>query len=546
MSDVCAREDSGARNGDADASEPDGGARKISRRELVLGASASVMSVRAACRAEVPSSATAPERAPRPPGLAQAKAGRELLDLSAVDAVDAMKSGALTAERYAETLLERCARLKALNAFITQEPSLVLEQAREADRRRASGAALGPLHGLPIPVKDSLNTAQYATSGGTPGLRGFRPPADAPLVATLRAAGAIVLGKTNLHELSYGWTSNNLAFGAVHNPYDPTRIPGGSSGGTAVAISTHMAPLGIAEDTEGSIRVPAALCGVMGFRPTTRRYSTVGAIPACSLFDQTGPEARSVADIALFDRVASGDMRAIDALPLKGVRFCVWSGYWFEGLDPEVERITRQAIASLRAAGVEIVEAEVPGLRDLLAHTADSIVDHDVRLELAHYLAVNGANLSFDELIARASPDIRAIFSHEVMLGSPGFVSEATYETAVKVYLPRLRRTFKDYFAKTGAAAILFPTTLVTAPRIGDEGELTVGQRKMSFDVAIGRNIAPGSRTGLPGLVIPTGIAADGLPVSMEFDGPAGTDRTLLGLGLSLERVLGHVRPPPV
>src|SRR5580698_10447843 len=175
MSDVCAREDSGARNGDADASEPDGGARKISRREL--------------------------------------------LDLSAVDAVDAMKSGALTAERYAETLLERCARLKALNAFITQEPSLVLEQAREADRRRASGAALGPLHWLPIPVKDSLNTAQYATSGGTPGLRGFRPPADAPLVATLRAAGAIVLGKTNLHELSYGWTSNNLAFGAVHNPY---------------------------------------------------------------------------------------------------------------------------------------------------------------------------------------------------------------------------------------------------------------------------------------------------------------------------------------
>jgi indoleacetamide hydrolase len=546
MSDARARNNSGARNGDASASESTGVERNISRRELVLGAVASALSVGVACRAEVPSSATAPEQAPRPPALPRAEANRQLLDLSAVDAVDAMRTGALTAERYAETLLERCARLKALNAFITLEPSLVLEQAREADRRRASGAALGPLHGLPIPVKDSLNTAQYATSGGTPALRGFRPPADAPLVATLRSAGAIVLGKTNLHELSYGWTSNNLAFGAVHNPYDPTRIPGGSSGGTAAAIATHMAPLGVAEDTEGSIRVPAALCGLMGFRPTTRRYSTVGAIPACALFDQTGPEARSVADIVLFDRVASGDMRAIDALPLKGVRFCMWAGYWFEGLDPEVERITREAIARLRAAGVEIVEAEVPGLRDLMARTADSIVDHDVRLELAHYLAVNRAPLSFDELIARASPDIRAIFAHEVMPGSPGFVSEAAYETAVKVYLPRLRRTFKDYFAKTGAAAILFPTTLVTAPRIGDEGELSVGQQKMSFDVAIGRNIAPGSRTGLPGLVIPTGIAADGLPVSMEFDGPAGTDRTLLGLGLSLERVLGHVRSPPV
>jgi mandelamide amidase len=200
----------------------------------------------------------------------------------------------------------------------------------------------------------------------------------------------------------------------------------------------------------------------------------------------------------------------------------------------------------LRAAGAKIVEAEVPDLRELLAQTADLIVDHDVRLELAHYLEVNGAKLSFDELVARASPDIRAIFAHEVMPGSPGFVSEAAYETAVTVYLPRLRRTFKDYFAQTGAAAILFPTTLVTAPRIGDEGELSVGHRKMSFDVAIGRNIAPGSRTGLPGLVMPTGIAANGLPVSMEFDGPAGSDRTLLGLGLSLERVLGHVAPPPI
>jgi Asp-tRNA(Asn)/Glu-tRNA(Gln) amidotransferase A subunit family amidase len=528
---------------DADATESHAIARRISRRELVLGAAASVLSAGVACRAAVPTLGTATGQAPEAAG---AEAGRQWLDLSAVDAVDAMRTGALTAERYAETLLDRCARLKALNAFITLEPSVVLEQAREADRRRASGAPLGPLHGLPIPVKDSLNTAQYATSGGTPALRGFRPPADAPLVATLRSAGAIVLGKTNLHELSYGWTSNNLAFGAVHNPYDPTRIPGGSSGGTAVAIAAHMAPLGVAEDTEGSIRVPAALCGVMGFRPTTRRYSTLGAIPACSLFDQTGPEARSVADIVLFDRVASGDMREIGALPLKGVRFCMWPGYWFEGLDPEVERITRDAIASLRAAGAEIVEAEVPGLRDLMARTADPIVDHDVRLELAHYLAVNGANVSFDELVMRASPDIRTLFAREVMPGSPGFVSEAAYETAVKVYLPRLRRTFKDYFAKTGAAAILFPTTLVTAPRIGDEGELRVGQRKMSFDIAIGRNIAPGSRTGLPGLVIPTGIAADGLPVSMEFDGPAGTDRTLLGLGLSLERVLGHVRPPPI
>src|SRR5580692_3135516 len=266
-----------------------------------------------------------------------------LLELSATEAVARMSRGEMTVERYASALLARCEALRALNAFIALEPPRVLEAARACDKRRAAGEKPGPLFGLPIPVKDSVNTADYPTTAGTPGLRDFRPAEDAPIVQALRAAGAIVLGKTNLHELSYGWTSNNRAFGPVHNPYDPSRIPGGSSGGTAVAIATRMAPLGVAEDTEGSIRVPAALCGVMGFRPTTRRYSTIGAIPACSLFDQMGPEARSVADIALFDRVAGGDMREIEALPLQGVRFAVWRGFWFEGLDPEVERITHQA-----------------------------------------------------------------------------------------------------------------------------------------------------------------------------------------------------------
>lgn len=502
----------------------------VSRREFLLGASASVFSLGRGAHLTAAPVSNEPNRA--------------LLDLSAVDAVQAMTTGVLRAEDYAGALLERCAQLKTLNAFITLDPALVLEQARDADRKHASGAKLGPLHGLPIPVKDSLNTAQYATSGGTPALRGFRPSADAPLVATLRAAGALVLGKTNLHELSFGWTSNNLTFGAVHNPYDRTRIPGGSSGGTAAAIAAHMAPLGIAEDTEGSIRVPAALCGVIGFRPTTRRYSTVGAVPACSLFDQTGPQARCMADIALFDRVASGDMHVFGPANLKGKRLATWRDFWFEGLDPEVERISQEALAKLRAAGVEIVDAEVTGLRELLRKTADLIVDHDARVDLTRYLATYGARMSLDELVAQASPDIRAIFEHEVMPGSPGFVSESAYETAVKVYLPKLRKTFAQYFASTGAAAVVFPATLVTAPKIGQEGDLNIAGRKVSFDVAIGRNIAPGSRAGLPGLVMPSGIAANGLPVALEFDGPAGSDRTMIALGVSIERVLGHVLPP--
>src|SRR3982074_1570461 len=157
----------------------------------------------------------------------------DLCNLSAIEAVAHMSQGALTSERYAQALLARCQSAHALNAFIGFEPARVLEAARARHHERLAGAKPGPLFGLPIPVKDSVNTRDYPTTGGTPALRHFRPAEDAPVVAALRGAGALVLGKTNLHELSYGWTSNNLAFGPVRNPYDQSRIPGGSGGRTA-------------------------------------------------------------------------------------------------------------------------------------------------------------------------------------------------------------------------------------------------------------------------------------------------------------------------
>jgi mandelamide amidase len=170
-----------------------------------------------------------------------------------------MKRGEVTAERFASALLARCKAAESLNAFITLQPERVLESARAADKRRLSGARLGALHGLPIPIKDSVNTKDMPTTGGTPALRHFQPTVDAPLITRLRDAGAIVLGKTNLHEISMGYTSANLSSGAVHNPYDVSRIPGGSSGGSAAAVSARLAPLSVAEDTAGSIRVPAAM-----------------------------------------------------------------------------------------------------------------------------------------------------------------------------------------------------------------------------------------------------------------------------------------------
>ena len=469
-----------------------------------------------------------------------------LLELSATEAVARMSRGEMTVERYASALLERCEALRALNAFITLDPARVLEAARACDKHRAAGEKPGPLFGLPIPVKDSVNTADYPTTAGTRGLRDFRPADDAPVVKSLRAAGALVLGKTNLHELSYGWTSNNHAFGAVHNPYDPTRIPGGSSGGTAAAVAARMAPLGVAEDTEGSIRVPAAMCGIGGFRPSSGRYSTKGCVPISPLFDQVGPHARDVTDLALFDSVAANDWRPLQAASLRGLRLGVVRDYWFGGLDPQVEQVTEAALARLRNAGVEIIETELPGLKSLIATTTQQIQSHDVRIALARFLHDYGAKPTFDQLVAQASPDIQAIFRASVLPGGADFVSEQAYTAARDVSLPALRHLYGDYFARTGVAAIVFPATMAPAPLIGEDETVEIQGKKVSFFTIAGRNIAPGSTTGLPGLVLPAGLTRHGLPVGIEFDGPAGSDRALLASGLSLERALGGIAAPPV
>jgi mandelamide amidase len=268
-------------------------------------------------------------------------------------------------------------------------------------------------------------------------------------------------------------------------------------------------------------------------------------VPISHLFDQAGPHARSVADLALFDAVATRDARPLPRRPLKGVRLAIGRRYWFEGLDAEVERITHDALRRLQAAGAELVEADVPDLAQLIELTTDPVQNHDARLELPEFLARYRAGVTFEELVAAASPDIQATFRRYVLAGAPDAVSEDAYRAAVDVHLPRLRRTFADYFARTGAQAIVFPATMVTAPRIGDEGLIDVGGHKVAFEVAVSRNIAPGSTAALPGLVLPAGIASDGLPVSLEFDGPTGSDRDLLALGLALEQVLGRIAPPP-
>lgn len=468
-----------------------------------------------------------------------------MIELSACDVVAAMRVGDISAEAYAEALLAQCEAGRDLNAFITLEPERVREAARTADRLRAAGGSLGPLHGLPIPIKDSINTCELRTTAGTRALSDFHPATDATAVAKLRAAGASVLGKTNLHELSFGWTSNNQAFGAVRNPYDPQRIPGGSSGGTAAAVAARMAPLGVAEDTQGSIRVPAALCGVCGFRPTTGRYPNDGTAPITPLFDQIGPHARTVEDLVLFDAVMTGDQRPVAPADLRGLRLGIARGFYFSGLDPEVEQQMEAVMARLREAGVVLVEADIPDLAGLVAQVTAPIQIHDAAASWIAYLKTSGAPVSLAELVESVSPDVKAVFERFVMPGAPLTIPEAAYAAARDVHRPALQRLFADYFAQQGVAAMLFPATMTPATLIGEDETVMIGGAAIPFQTAMARNISPGSTVGLPGLVLPTGLTRDtGLPLALELDGPAGGDRDLLSLGLAIRAVLPPMPGP--
>ena len=231
---------------------------------------------------------------------------------------------------------------------------------------------------------------------------------------------------------------------------------------------------------------------------------------------------------------------------LSGVRLGVIRSFWFSGLDGDTEEVTAKALDALRRAGVELVEGEMPQLAHFVELITDPVQNHDVRPAVTRYLSEYHAGVTFEELLAQASPDVRRMIEPATTPGTREFVPDAQYQEIVKVHLPNLRAMYKDYFTRSGVAAIVFPTTILPAPKLGEEDmEVEVRGRRMPLDEAIARNIAPGSTAGLPGLVLPAGLTPGGLPVALEFDGPAGSDASLLALGLALEPVLGKLPPPP-
>src|SRR5262245_24276330 len=243
-----------------------------------------------------------------------------LAELSAAEAAKLIRAGKLKSEDLVKALADRIENTKDLNAFISYDREAAIKAARAADAAAAKQTFKGPLHGIPIVVKDNIHVAGFPNTAGTLALKDFRPIAHAPIVAKLIGAGAIVLGKNNMHELAFGITNNSGAFGPARNPYDPKRIPGGSSGGTGVAIAARMAAAGLGSDTGGSVRIPAALNGIAGLRPTLKRYSQEGITPIAHTRDTAGPMARTVEDLVLLDDVITGAKDKVTVAKLKGLR----------------------------------------------------------------------------------------------------------------------------------------------------------------------------------------------------------------------------------
>ena len=463
-------------------------------------------------------------------------------ELTAREAVAALRAGDISAEAYAHALIERASAHADLNAFITLDADRVLQAAHAADAERASGVDLGALHGLPVVIKDNIDTADLPTTAGTTPLKDHRPSRNAPVVQALVDAGALILGKTNLHELAFGITNINVDFGPAHNPYDRSRIPGGSSGGTGVAVASRLTPAGLGTDTGGSVRIPSALCGIVGYRPTVGRYSQAGVVPVSHTRDTVGPMARSVADIVLLDGVITGGSTYINPVDLDGLRLGVPRIHFWENLDPAVAALAEAALEKLRENGVVLVDVEVVDLAALDEATSFPVELYEIVIDLPKYLRDSRSGLTFPDLLARiASPDVRDFLSD--LLGKKAIPADV-YHAALSIHRPALQAAYRTCFAENAVTGLIFPTTPLAATPIDKSDIVVLNGREVSTFSTFARNTGPSSNAGIPGLSLPIGLTDQGLPVGIAIDGPDGRDKALLAIGLAMAPVFGTIPKP--
>lgn len=437
---------------------------------------------------------------------------------------------------------------QGLNAFINVDKAAALEQAQFWDQHIADGKACPALIGVLLAVKDNIHVAGFPNTAGTPALIDFRPKTTAPVIQALIDQGAIVVGKAHMHELAFGVTGYNTAMHiddviGTRNAVNPLHIAGGSSSGSAVAVAAGMVPIAMGTDTGASVRLPSALNGCVGFRPTVGRYTQADITPISHTRDTAGPIAHCMADIILVDQLIAPSALPV-ALPTRPIRLG-FNAYFWEDLDEGVHEQAHAALHCLKTAGIEIVPVDMPDLAQLNQRISFPLVIYEGKYDLIDYLKHQQINLGLDALVEQiSSPDVKHIFQQNIL---PEMLMDETgqslpvqplYRKAIQETRPQLLALYQTTFQEHQLDALIFPTSPIVAPLV-DEQVSSIDQ----FQRLI-RNTDPGSNIGLPGLSLPIGLGKKSqLPVGLEIDGLPHTDHQLLAIGQVLEQILSSLNP---
>lgn len=456
----------------------------------------------------------------------------QLSKLTIHEALDGLRAGAFTAVDLTQSVLDRIGTLDGeIRAYLTVTAGRALTQAAEADRRRAAGED-APLLGIPLAIKDVLSTEGIPTTAGSRILEGYVPPFTATAVQKLQDAGAVILGKTNTDEFAMGSSTENSGYFATHNPWDLSRVPGGSSGGSAAAVAGDMALGALGTDTGGSVRQPAALCGVVGMKPSYGRISRYGLIAYGSSLDQIGPLTKDVRDAAILLGVMAGqDAHDSTSMPVPvpdyaaaltgdvaGLRIGLPAEYFIDGMQPEVEQAVRAAIAHLESLGAEIVPVSLPYTEKALpvyymVATAEASANLS-RFDGVRFGHSAGAQNLLDNFRQTRGQGFGAEVKRRIMLGT--YALSAGYYDAYYLKAQQVRTLIKQDFERAfeQVDVIACPTTPTTAFKVGEKTDNPL-EMYLADVFTISLNLA-----GMCGISLPCGFDGDGLPIGLQLIGP--------------------------
>jgi aspartyl-tRNA(Asn)/glutamyl-tRNA(Gln) amidotransferase subunit A len=480
-----------------------------------------------------------------------------MIERTATELSQLMARGGTTSEAVTGEFLKAIKqRDEKVRAFLHVDESAALNQARVVDAKRKRGEKLGPLAGVPVAIKDVLCIQGVPTTCGSKILQNFVPPYDAHVIAKLKQADAVLLGKTNLDEFAMGSSTENSAYQITRNPWDLTRIPGGSSGGSAAAVAACEAPLALGSDTGGSIRQPASMCGVVGLKPTYGRVSRFGLVAFASSLDQIGPLAHDVTDAALLleaiaghdphdstsvDRSVPAYSKSVDQ-PVQPLTIGVAKEYFVEGLDAEVEQSIRSALKVYESLGAKIKEVSLPHSPYAIA-VYYLVATAEASSNLARYDGVHYGHRAktFDNLIDMYAKSRGEAFGKEVkrriMLGT--YALSSGYKDAYYLKALKVRRLIKEDFDKAFAECdvLMGPTSPTAAFKIGEKTENPL-EMYLSDIYTISCNLA-----GIAGISIPCGFTKTNLPIGLQIQAPPFEEEKLVRVARMYEKATGwHTR----